>query len=147
MRIEKLMNRFPATCGPDETLSEAEQKMQNSNCAFLPVTAEDASQRLVGVITEGDISMATQLRGRSLEEIRVRDAMAEEVCTCNPEDSLVKAELTMQKAGIRCLPVVDQSGCLLGVLSLAALPYEAERKVLGAQISAAHCGPAASHIP
>ena len=41
MRIEELMNKFPATCGPDETLSQAAQKMQDSNCAFLPVTAGD----------------------------------------------------------------------------------------------------------
>ena len=80
------MNKFPATCGPDETLTEAEQKMQGADCAFLPVTAGAGSQRLVGMITDGGIRMAAQLRGRSPEELRVRDAMAKEVRVCSPGD-------------------------------------------------------------
>jgi acetoin utilization protein AcuB len=146
MRTEDLMNKLPATCGPDDTLSEAEQKMQGGNCAFLPVTAGEGSQCLVGMITDGDIRMAAQLGGRSLGELRVRDAMAREARICNPGDSLTEAEAIMQEAGIRCLPVVAESGRLLGVLPLADVAREAEREreALNAQISAAHFGSAAS---
>lgn len=146
MRIEERMSKFPATCGPDETLSEAAQKMQSSNCAFLPVTAGAGSQCLVGMITDGDICMAAQLRGRSLEGLRARDAMAREVRVCNPGDSFVKAEAIMQEARIRRLPVVDESGRLLGVLSLADVAYEAEREWLSARVTAAQFGPAVSSI-
>lgn len=148
MRIEELMNRFPATCGPDETLREAQQKMQGGNCEFLPVTVGRGSQRLVGVITDGDIRMATQLGGRRPEELRVRDAMAKKVYTRRLGDSLAEAEAVMQEAGIRRLPVVDESGRLLGVLSLTDFAYEAEleRAALNAQISAAHFGSVASRI-
>jgi CBS domain-containing protein len=144
MGIEELMNRFPATCGPDETLSEAAQKMQDSNCAFLPVTAGAGFQCLVGMITDGDICMAAQLRGRCLEELRARDAMARELRFCNPGDSLVKAEAIMQEARIRRLPVVDESGRLLGVLSLEDVAYAAEREALSARITAAQFGLAVS---
>ena len=146
MRIEELMIRFPATCGPNETLSQAAHKMQNSNCAFLPVTAGEGRQRLVGMITDGDIRMAAQLQGRSLEEIRVRDAMANELRVCNPGDSLAEAEAIMQEASIRRLPVVDESGRLLGVLSLADVVDEAEQELLCAQISAAQFGLAVSRV-
>ena len=148
MRIEELMNRFPATCGPDDTLREAQQKMQGGNCEFLPVTAGRGSQRLVGVITDGDIRMAAQLVGRSLEELRARDAMAKKVYTCSPGDSLAEAEAIMREAGIRRLPVVDESRRLLGVLSLTNVAYEAEleRAALNAQISAAHLGSVASRV-
>jgi CBS-domain-containing membrane protein len=148
MGIEELMNRAPATCGPDESLSEAEQKMQNSNCGFLPVIAADQSQCLVGIITDGDIDMATQLRGRHPEELRVRDAMAKEIRTCNPQDSLLQAEAIMQETDIRCLPVVDESGCLLGVLSRAAAAYGAEqaREALRSLASAAQFALLASRI-
>jgi CBS domain-containing protein len=148
MRIEELMNRFPATCGPDDTLREAQQKMQGGNCEFLPVIAGRESQRLVGVITDGDIRMAGQLGGRSLQRLRVRDAMAKQVYTCTLRDSLAEAEAIMQEVGIRRLPVVDESGRLLGVLSLTAVAYEAEREseAMSAQISAAHFGLAASRV-
>lgn len=148
MRIEELMNELPATCGPDDTLTEAEQKMQGANCEFLPVTAGEGSHCLVGIITDGDIRMAAQLGGRSLEELRVRDAMAQEVRICNPGDSPAEAEAIMQEAGIRHLPVVAESGRLLGVLSLASVAYEVERasEALGAQISAAYFSSVASRI-
>jgi CBS domain-containing protein len=138
MRIEELMNRFAATCGPDETLNEAAQKMQNSNCALVPVTAGAGARFLIGMITDGDIGMAAQLRGRSLKELRVRDAMARQLRTCRLRDSLAEAEAIMQEAGIRRLPVVDASGCLLGVLSLADVAREAERgrEALGGQVTA-----------
>jgi CBS domain-containing protein len=148
MRIEKLMNRFPATSGPNDTLREAQQKMQGGNCEFLPVTAGRESQHLVGVITDGDIRMASQLGGRNLEELRVRDAMAKRVYTCKLGDSLAEAQSIMQEAGIRRLPVVDESGQLLGVLSLANVAYDTERvsEALSAQISAAPFGSVASRI-
>ena len=128
MRIEELMTRFPVTCGPDETLNQAAQKMQGADFEFLPVMADPGSQRLVGVISAGDIEMAAQLRGASLEELRVRDAMARQVRVCNPGDSLFEAEAIMRRAGIRHLPVVDESDRLLGVLSLADVAYEADRE-------------------
>ncbi len=140
MKIEERMNKFPATCGPDDTLSEAAQKMQSSNCGVLPVTAGAGSQCLVGMITDGDISMAAQLRGRSLEELRARDAMAREVRVCNPGDSFVRAKAIMQDARVRRLPVVDESRRLLGVLSLADVDCEAEREALSARITAAQFG-------
>jgi CBS domain-containing membrane protein len=140
MAVEELMNRFPATCGPDETLNEAAQKMQRSHCAFLPVTAGAGSRFLVGIVTGGDISMAARLRGRSLGELRVKDAMAREVRACKPGDSCVKAEAIMREAHIHCLPVVDEAGRLLGVLSLAAVAFEAEREVLSARLTAAQFG-------
>jgi CBS domain-containing protein len=148
MTIEELMTQLPATCGPDDTLREAAQKMAGSNCGCLPVTAGDEPQRLVGMITDGDICMAAQLRGRSLEELRVRDAMAREVRVCNPGDSLVEAKAIMQEAGIRRLPVLDESGRLLGVLSLADVAYEAEREceALSARITAAQFGLVISRV-
>ena len=140
MRVEELMSKFPGTCEPDETLSEAAQKMRRSNHAFLPVTAGAGSQRLVGVITDGDMCMAAQLQGRGLGELRARDVMAMDVRACNPADSFVEAAEIMQKARIHGLPVVDESGRLLGVISLADVTHEAEREALSAQITAAQFG-------
>lgn len=146
MGIEELMTRFPASCRPDEILSKVAQKMQGANFAFLPVTPGAGSQHLLGMITSGDIRMAAQLPGRSLEELRVRDAMARELRVCNPGDSLFEAEEIMREAGIRRLPVVDESGRLLGVLSLADVAREAEREreALSARITAAQFGLAVS---
>lgn len=138
MRIEELMTKSPVTCGPDDTLRAAEQKMEGSNCGCLPVTASDGSRQLVGIITDRDICMAAQLQRRSLEELRVRDAMEKEVHACNPGDPLVEAQAIMQEARVRRLPVVDESERLVGVISLADLACEAERE--GGAITKAEIG-------
>jgi CBS domain-containing protein len=127
MRIEELMSKSPAVCGPDDTLRAAAQKMAASNCGCLPVTALNGFQRLVGIITDRDICMAAQLQTR-MEELRVRDAMTKEVFACNPADNLVEAQAIMQEARVRRLPVVDESERLIGVISLADLACEAERE-------------------
>lgn len=126
MRIEEIMTRFPATCRPDHTLSEAAWTMWINNCGCLPVI--DESRRVVGVITDRDICIATVLIGASLQDIWVAEAMAKDVYTCGPKDSLVEAQAIMQEARVRRLPVVDASTRLVGVISLADLAREAGRE-------------------
>lgn len=126
MRIDELMTPLPATCGPDDTLSYAVLRMRIANCGCLPVT--DGSRRLVGMITDRDVCMAAVLLGPSLMEVRVGEAMTSEVRTCRPKDNLVEAQAIMQEAGVRRLPVVDESKRLVGVISLTDLAREAGRE-------------------
>lgn len=126
MRIEELMTPFPTTCGPDDTLSDAASRMGICNCGCVPVT--DKRRRVVGMITDRDICMATVLRGPNLEGVTVGQVMARDVRACNPKDDLVEAQAIMQEAGVRRLPVVDESDQLVGVISLTDLAREAGRE-------------------
>jgi len=128
MRIEQLMAKSPKSCQPGDTLSEAARMMSNHDCGCLPVTAGDASRRVVGMITDRDICMAAQLHGKPLRKIRVAEAMTKDVRACNPGDALREAEAIMREAHVRRLPVVDEADQLLGLLSLTDLAREAARQ-------------------
>jgi CBS domain-containing protein len=128
MKIEQLMTRSPMSCQPSHSLSWAAEVMWSHDCRCLPVTASDGSQRVVGLITDRDICMAAHLKGKHLSEIRVGEAMTKEVWACNPGDPLQEAEAIMREARVRCLPVVDGTDELLGLLSLADLAREAVRQ-------------------
>jgi len=128
VRIEQLMTRFPRTCGVKLSLGEAARLMLENGCGCLPVTAEDGSGRLVGMITDRDICMAAESQGKALRELLVGDAMEPVVWACNPEDSIDEAEEIMREVGVRRLPVVDGLDRLLGVLSLTDLAREALRQ-------------------
>jgi CBS domain-containing protein len=128
MKIEQLMTKSPMSCEPGHTLSRAAELMWTHGCRCLPVTAGDGSQQLVGLITDRDICMAAHLEGKNLSEIRVGDAMTNEVWACNPGDPLQEAEAIMREARVRFLPVVDGADQLLGLLSLADLAREAVRQ-------------------
>lgn len=126
MRVEQLMAKEVATCSPDETLHQAVRLMWERDCGFVPVV-ESAERRVVGVVTDRDACMAAYTRGHPLAEIRVRDVMSTRVRACKPSDDLAAAEDVMREAKVHRLPVVDEAGQLIGVLSLADLAREAAR--------------------
>jgi CBS domain-containing protein len=58
----------------------------------------------------------------------VRDALANDVRACKPGDSVAHAETIMAEGRVRRLPVVDDSGQVVGLVSLADLAREAARQ-------------------
>jgi CBS domain-containing protein len=128
MNVEKLMTRKVAICGPRDTLEYAASLMWENDCGCLPVADVNGSVQLRGMITDRDICMSALFQGKSLYDMRVEDAMAKNLQTCLPGDSLTEAEHKMQNARIRRLPVVDDSGALIGIISMADLAVGAARQ-------------------
>jgi len=128
MRVEQLMTRQVKTCGPEETLSRAAQIMWDNDCGCVPVCMEDRVIRPIGIITDRDICMSAFFQGKPLADLRVAEAMSRTVRSCAPEDSLAEAERIMRNARIRRLPVVNASGALVGIITLADLAREADRE-------------------
>ena len=122
------MTRHVQTCRPEDLLSDAARLMRDHDCGCLPVTRGSGSELLVGMVTDRDICMAALLRGKALQELRVRDAMVREVRACNGGDEVAEAEAIMREAHLRRLPVVDRSDRLIGLLSLTDLAREAARQ-------------------
>jgi CBS domain-containing protein len=129
MRIEQVMTMSTKTCRLDQTLSEAAQIMWENDYGCLPVTAEDGSQHLLGMITDRDICLAMRFQGAAPNELRVVDAMSKEVHACNPGDLVAEAKTIMREIRVRRLPVVDDSDRVIGLISLADLAQEAVREV------------------
>jgi CBS domain-containing protein len=127
MRVEKIMSHQATACSPEDTLEQAASLMWSSDCGALPVTSGDGLRRVVGIITDRDICMAALFQGKALRELRVGDVMSKNVFTCRPGDDLEKVEQKMQNEQIRRLPVVDDDGAVLGMVSMADLACEAAR--------------------
>jgi CBS domain-containing protein len=116
MRVADVMSSPPYTVRPSESLVRAAQIMWNEDTGVVPVV--DGERRAIAMITDRDICMAAYTQGRSLGELRVEQAMSKVIYTCHPEDKLSAAERTMRVHQVRRLPVVDDAGRILGVLSL-----------------------------
>lgn len=128
MKIEELMTQNVRTCRPGDTLSTAAQLMWDGDCGCIPVVSDSESKRVVGMLTDRDICMAAHFRGCRPREIAVRDVMSTGVRAVGPAEDLADAEAIMRDAQVRRLPVVDTDQKLLGVVSLADLAQEADRK-------------------
>ncbi len=129
MKVEQIMNRDVKTCRPEESLSKAAQIMWHEPCGAVPVV--DDQSRPIGFLTDRDICMAAYTQGRPVHEIRVETAMAHKVVSCTSEDDLGSAAQLMRQHRTRRLPVIDQHGTLVGLLSLDDLACEAARLLRG----------------
>jgi CBS domain-containing protein len=118
MRVSDVMTREVACCTLDDSLAAAARLMWDCDCGSVPVL-ESASGRAIGMITDRDICMATLFRDRSPSAVPVRDAMSRGLHACAPEDSIARAESLLRNHQIRRLPVLDDSGRPVGIISLA----------------------------
>ncbi len=116
MKVAEVMNPAVVPCRPDDSLNRAAQIMWEQDCGCAPVVE---GGRLVGFVTDRDICMAAYTQGRPLGHLFVRAAMANKILSCRAEDSVESCLKTMAENCVRRLPVVDDGGRLVGILSLA----------------------------
>jgi len=121
------------TVGPDTGLKAAARLMIENGISGLPVVAEDG--KLVGIITEADFIKQEADRShrryrRLLEALfgerehrpvgeTVGDAMTRHPIVVDPNTRVAEAAREMADRGIKRLPVVDESGRLVGIVSRA----------------------------
>lgn len=118
MKISSIMNPKVETARAEDDLAKTAMVMWRKDCGFVPVV-DDASGRVVGVITDRDICMASATRHDAPETISVRDTMASHVWTCRTEDEVDTALETMRANQVHRLPVIDAGDRLAGIISFS----------------------------
>jgi len=131
MNISELMSKNPRTVTPDTPVSEAAQLMKEEDIGMVPVIERvggaETRGRLVGVITDRDIAIRTVAEGRATDS-PVRDVMSSGVRTANPGDSVESVMELMGSEQVRRVPIVDDRGSLVGVVSQADLARKAKNE-------------------
>lgn len=116
MKVKDLMTTDVKRCTPETNLAAAANIMWEGDCGAVPVT--DERDHVVGVITDRDICIAAATRPRTEAEILVKDVISQAVYTCAPSDDVRAALETMKARKVRRLPVVEQGGRLVGIVSI-----------------------------
>lgn len=116
MKLGDLVGNTPHVCGPDTTLVEAAVAMEGSDLGSLAVVE---GRELVGVITERDIRRCVA-EGIDVET-RVSRVMSGDPDTFDPDLDVWDAAAWIAESGYRHLPVIDDEGSLLGVVSIRDL--------------------------
>ena len=126
MTVSKNMTINPVTTTPDMGVFEAFELMKNEGVQRLPVLDNDGN--LVGIISEKNITPAAADREVSIVEfalllskIKVGDVMTKEVITVSVDDPVELAARKMSDNDISILPVVDNDGKLVGIVSRSDL--------------------------
>jgi CBS domain-containing protein len=124
MKVKTILMNEARCCDPETPLWEAARLMWDGDFGFIPVR-DSATGRLEGVVTDRDLCMSALLSARSLDDLRVRDAMSKRVRSVRPDDDLRRVHIIMREQQVRRVPVVDGGRRLLGVVSLNDLAVEA----------------------
>lgn len=125
MRVKDLMTQPACTVHVNDNANSAAKMMWENDCGIVPVVDDDG--HLVGVVTDRDVCMAAHFQGRTLAEIPVHAFMSREPSSCHADDALAHAEQVMSDRQIHRVPVIDQQGAPIGVLSVSDLAREAAR--------------------
>ena len=114
--IQDIMTKDVQFISPEESVRRAAQMMEEFNVGSIPVCDGD---KLVGMITDRDITVRSTAAGKAPESTRVGDVMSTDVRTCYAGQSIDEVLGQMGNVQIRRVPVVDQqSHKIVGIVSL-----------------------------
>jgi CBS domain-containing protein len=114
-RIEDIMTRDVRTITPQETVQRAAQMMDELNVGAIPVCD---GERLVGMITDRDITVRSVAAGQQPGKTCVEDVMSGDVRTCRAGQSVDEVLGQMGDVQIRRVPVLDDQDHIVGIVSL-----------------------------
>lgn len=131
MQARDIMTPDPVCCVPEATLQEVAQLMIENDCGCIPIVSDTQRNNLIGVITDRDITSRAVAAGRNPSETRVVDCMTTSVVVGRPEEPVGDIAAKMENAQIRRVPIVDERGCVCGIIAQADLARETPHKLTG----------------
>jgi CBS domain-containing protein len=121
MKVRDVMTKGAECATPSMTLQDAARKMKNLDVGPLPVCDND---RLVGMLTDRDITVRATAEGCDPKTTRVKDVLTPDVTYCYEDQDAQEAARLMQEAQIRRLVVLNRDKRLVGIVSLGDLAVE-----------------------
>jgi CBS domain-containing protein len=132
MRVSEIMTRNPEVVTSDFILKDAALKMRELNVGMLPIRSDD---RLVGMLTDRDITVRATAEGRDPTKTQVKEVMTPEVAYCFEDQDVSEAAKLMQEKQIRRLPILNRQKRLVGIVSLGDVAvHSGEEKIVSETI-------------
>jgi CBS domain-containing protein len=113
--VRDAMTQDPRSIGASASVVEAARLMREQHIGSLPVTEDE---RLVGMITDRDITTRVVAESATPETTSVGDVYSRALISVQPDDGLDDALQLMARHQVRRLPVVE-NGRLVGVVAQA----------------------------
>jgi CBS domain-containing protein len=121
MQLKDVMTTEVQLTDPAAKLKDAAIAMRDGDFGLLPVGAND---RLVGTITDRDITVRAVAEGRDPNTTAVGEVMSDGIHYCFEDQSLEEAAQLMSQAQVRRLPVLNRDKRLVGIVALGDLALE-----------------------
>jgi CBS domain-containing protein len=126
--IKDAMTSNPTTVTGDQTVIDAAKIMKAEDAGVVPIVDGD---RLIGVITDRDITITVVAEGKDPQSTTVTEIASRDLVTVDPQQDLDEALRLMAQHQVRRLPVVEEDGRLVGILAQADVAQHATVKRTG----------------
>lgn len=118
------MTPNPEAVTPDEPVSRAAEIMRDIDVGAIPVIEDRSSMRLVGLITDRDITVR-HVAERHREDCTVQSHMTDgQLNVVSPDSDDDDVMSTMKRAQVRRVPVVEDGERLIGIIAQADLAVD-----------------------
>lgn len=124
-----VMTPEPQCCSPETTLNEVAKLMVEADCGEIPVV--DASNRLIGVVTDRDIVCRAVAKGKNPSAMTASEVMTQPVVAVPADTTLSEVVAVMEENQIRRVPVVDAQGFCCGIIAQADVAMVARESEVG----------------
>lgn len=136
MKVKDIMSSKVEWAEADASITEIARKMRDLDIGCLPVR-ERADGKLIGMITDRDITCRAVATGRDLSTMKVSDVMSKGAVTCFDDQNVTDAAHLMEEKQLHRLAILDHKNKqMLGMLSLADVALHASRELSGEVIEA-----------
>lgn len=125
MLIADCMTRHPIVVPPTMSASEAQRLFSENHIRHLPVVSD--GKRLAGLVTRQQLLLKADAVGslnvweisRYLADLKVNQVMikARDVLTISADRTIERASLIMAERKVGCLPVVEDDGVVVGIVT------------------------------
>lgn len=132
MLAKEVMSKKPEFLPPDATLKQAADQMRTHDYGFIPIGEND---RLIGAITDRDITIRAIAEGKDPNKTTVRDVMSKGIYYCLETDNLEKVAQQMEKLQVRRLVVLSKDKRLIGVISLGDIATKCHNPKLCSELT------------
>jgi CBS domain-containing protein len=116
---------------PTSTVKEAAQKMKSLDAGALPVCD---GTKLVGMITDRDITVRAVAEGRDPSKISVKEVMTHPITYCFDDQDIDEAARLMEVKQIRRLVVLNREKKLVGVIALGDIAARHSGELAGSTL-------------
>ena len=118
-KCDEVMTKTPVCCLPNDMVVKAAELMKSKNIGSIPVIENEQTRKLVGIVTDRDLTLRIVAKGRDANSTRVEAVMTSKVVTCLADDDLQKAMNAMSEHQLRRIPVVDNNNMVVGIIAQA----------------------------
>ena len=121
MQVRELMTAEVVCCMPGETAHHAANLMKQHGLGAILVVSSLSDPLLEGIITDRDLCCGVVAGAKDANTTQIFELMTPVPVTCLPDDSIEDCEQRMQENQVRRIPVVNELGRCLGIVTQADL--------------------------